>query len=322
MFQAYSLDGYNDFNTFYIQAASNTSGGSSGSPVINIDGQAVALNAGGKGQAASSFYLPLDRVKRALACVQRGEAVPRGTLQTTFKYTPYNELNRLGLSLQTQAMVRQADPNENGMLVVESIVPGGPAHNVLQQGDILVRIGDKLVTKFIPMEEILDDSVGTKLTFTIERGGSLLELQMQVQDLHSITPSEMLEFSGGSFNALSYQQARNWRLSVGLVYVFSGGFVFGKSGIGKGSIVTHLGQEETPTLARFAEILAATPTGKRVRVRYFHVSDRYQQRVGVVAVDHRWHAMKLWRRDDSVGKWIPTLPLLSQLGTLSLRSFR
>ena len=94
-----------------------TSGGSSGSPVFEVSGNAIALNAGGNSR--TSFYLPLDRVLRVLHLLQAKKTISRGTLQTIFRYLSYDEVLRLGLSNDTEKTVRTELPDETGMLVVK-----------------------------------------------------------------------------------------------------------------------------------------------------------------------------------------------------------
>ncbi len=226
----YGYGKYNDFNTFYYQAASGTSGGSSGSPVIDIAGRVVALNAGGATGAASSFYLPLPAITRALKFIDAGKPVPRGTLETVFKYTPYDELRRLGLSAQTEARMRSAFPKLTGMLVVDEVQPGSAADGILSPGDILVAIDGKPVPEFFALEDVLDNHVGRQVKVEIQRGNETLWHALEVESLSDITADEYIEFGEAVVHTLSYQQARHYNLPIKGVYVANPGYVFGSAG--------------------------------------------------------------------------------------------
>ena len=98
--------------------------------MIDVNGQVVALNAGGKVGTAAGFYLPLNSVKRAIQLIQADQRVTRGTMQTVWQHLSFDELRRLGLGPAIEDSVREHSPQETGMLAVQEVVPGGPADGV------------------------------------------------------------------------------------------------------------------------------------------------------------------------------------------------
>jgi S1-C subfamily serine protease len=299
----YGRSRYNDFNTFYLQAASSSSGGSSGSPVIDRRGRVVGLNAGGKQSAASSFFLPLDRAVRALDLIRAGEPVARGTIQAVFHYESYDELRRLGLRAETEASVREAFSEAIGMLVVAETVPGGAAYGLLESGDILLRVQGKRINSFPALEAILDDSVGEPVTIQLERGGVSVEVSLTVEDLHAITPAAYLEMGGAILHPLSYQQARNHAVPAGGVYLVSRGYTFARAGVPSRVVITEVDGEPVKDLDDFERLASARADGTRVLMRYFPVFAPRSSAVAAVTLDRRWFPMRRCDRDDAVGLW-------------------
>ena len=253
-------DGYSDFNTNYIQAAAAASGGSSGSPVVNIDGYAVALQAGGRADgAATDYFLPLDRPLRALECIRKGEPVTRGTIQTQWTIKPFDECRRLGLTSEWEAAIRNGFPKETGMLVAEIVLPQGPADRKIEEGDVLLKVNGELLTQFVRLDSILDSHVGKKATILVQRGGQDVEVQLEVGDLHTITPDRFVTVAGGSFHDLSYQQARLYAIPVKGVFVCEAAGSFRFENTESGWLIESVGQQKTPDLATFIEVMKGDP---------------------------------------------------------------
>ncbi|MDX9721363.1 MAG: trypsin-like peptidase domain-containing protein [Myxococcota bacterium] len=299
----YDTLSYNDFNTFYYQAASGTSGGSSGSPVIDIEGRAVALNAGGAFFAESSFFLPLHRVVRALELIQAGQEVSRGSIQTIFRYRPFDELRRLGLPLELEKRIREQRSSQVGMLVVDELVQNGPGWDKLQPGDILLDIDGQDMADFYALDGLLDASVGKELTLNVIRGGEPKGLNVPVIDLHAITPREYIEVGGGIIHALSYQQARNYRYPVEGLYVAAPGYMLGSAGVPWGAVLRAIDGQPVRSLDELWSAIAERKDRDRMQLRYSLGFDYEQEYVAVAYLDRRWFPTRRCTLREREGIW-------------------
>ncbi len=299
----YGRGSYNDFNTFYMQAASSISGGASGSPVVDMSGDVIALSAGANLKNAASFFLPLDRIARALKLIQADQPVTRGTLQTIFWHQPYEELRRLGLSDESEALVRESNPDGIGMLVVNQVIRRGVADGFFMPGDIILKANGQLMTSFPPLAELLDSSVGDQVVFDIERAGKLLSVTLKVADLHAITPASYIAFGGGLLHDLSYQQARNYHVPIAGVYIANPGYVLGNESVGRGVVLTSMNDQPIRNLHDLEAVLATLADGDQASIRFFNLGNPNHEMVAVISMDRRWFSVEACDRDDKSGYW-------------------
>jgi len=329
---------YNDFNTNYFTTAANASGGSSGSPVITIDGAVVALQAGperlslpplpmrrsdikglgGVSTGATDFFLPLDRVQRALKCLQCSLPITRGTIQTSWSLRPFDECERLGLQPAHESKMRALFPDAIGLLVAETVLPQGPSYGKVEEGDMLLKVNGEYINRFIRLEEILDDSVGGEVRLLLQRGSDECDILISVGDKHAITPDRYVQVCGARFNTLSYQLARVYNVPVKGVYVCEQAGTLNPNVISRalgsfrldgegGSILESIAHQPVPNLEAFIEVMKTLPDKARVTVTARDIRDTHILQTHVVQLERHWSSeFKLWIRNDKTGLWDAT----------------
>jgi S1-C subfamily serine protease len=332
----YNTAGYNDFNTFYISAASSTSGGSSGSPVLNKKGKAVAINAGGRVKEATSYYFPLDRIVRALDIIKKHDGplgsapVTRGTIQTIFHYYPYDETRRLGLPVGIEEKVRNDYPDGTGMLVVEKIVPEGPGAKAgLEPGDILLSLNNELCTSFTLLEDTMDKLVKVQkvnvadikkedhlkkqndslidsnghISLIMWRGKKRMEFKVQIDNLHDLVPKQLLEIGQSAFHKLSYHQAVNFHVKCSGIFVAWAGYMLKRAGIPQHVIIDSINKTPLTNLTNTMNIFQSLPNKKCVQFRYRSLFNQHVQKIKLVKIDRIWFPISLLERTNTTGLW-------------------
>jgi S1-C subfamily serine protease len=295
---------YRDHNTCYYQANAAATGGSSGSPVVNVDGYAVALQAGGRvDNATTDYFLPLDAPLRALQQIRKGVPVARGGIQCSFLLKPFEVCRRLGLTSRWEAEIRAADPKEKNMLVAEVVLPEGPSDKKIKEGDLILKVNGMLVTKFQPLENVLDGGIDHEVRFLLQRGGLEIEVDILVEDLSKISPNRFVTVASAGVHDLSYQMAHRAGVACKGVYMCESG-TLQKFENRSGYLIDSVNRRDTSSLDEFVEVVKEIPDNNKVIVRYRELFHRHTIHTKVMSLNRHWPAkMKMITRNDATGQW-------------------
>lgn len=313
-------------NTFFISATDITVGGASGGPVVNINGEAVAMTCAGVIATHSSYYLPLERVVRALKLLRQGKEITRGTIEVGFAYKSRAELLRTkmlpdGPSETTMEMPpayeeSRLSPGDDsaldesspaGRLVVHKILPGGSGMEAgLISGDVLEKINDVPVSDYKKLLEVMDDEVGNEIRLLVFRNRELCEVSVRVKSLESVNPNEFVEVSGAVVHSLEYRIALLRNIPMKGVFLAEHGYMFEVLRPASGhafKVITGIGEHDVTDLDSFEKAIASFADGTEVSVRYISIYDQSKTYVKAVTIDKHWYPFRRAKRNDADGKW-------------------
>ena len=201
--------------------------------------------------------------------------MPRGTLQTVFVYTPFDEVRRLGLRNETETEVRRKFPNRPACWSCPKCSAARRRSTCSSPATSWCGSTASSTADFDTLAEVLDDGVGktVKLYDRARRPGARARARRS-QDLYAVTPDRYLEF-GDARRAqpvvaagAAHQRADQRRVCR------QSGLRARRGGVPRGAVITEVdGKRRSPTLADFERVVGELKDGERVTVRFFTIDD-------------------------------------------------
>lgn len=287
-----------------IQTTFDRTGGSSGSPVFNVNGEAVAIHFAGSD--TTSFELRIEYVKDALDEIRRNGHVRRGDIGLDLKLLLVSDAEKhFHLPAPLVKKVLGVRPGLKHMIAVESRVPGTPASDAFLPGDLLltvdgVWIGDDLYR----LDRIVNAKVGSDVAFSAIRNGREFSVRLPVRDAEALKARRFARFAGGVFQDLTPEVGLANDVQVEGVLLTQAEKGSSMSGLGSEStsssgrylvLVEKVNGSPTPNLDAFLH--AVRPLRNREHV-HFLIRDRNAHDTGVqalpVTLDLKFSPLEVW----------------------------
>lgn len=234
----YDINGHMPQRTYVVNL--NVTGGSSGSPLVNLKGEALGINYGGSktyGLSLKGEYITyaLDYVKKNQIPVRKhiGAMLDIYSLDkaVNHRHFPRDKMEKY---------IKDKPDFRNKVIVVNHTLNNSGAHKKLMPGDIIWEVNKKMLGPDLFM---LDDAMNRSKTgfinLTIYRDGKEMNIDVPLYNVMDYQVSKLIDFAGAIIFKADDFSAAKYGMAMGDI-----GFVHVKDGSGLSKI---------PTLVRYAD---------------------------------------------------------------------
>ena len=187
----------------YIHTTFDRTGGSSGSPVWNTEGEVIAIHA--RGSDTSSFELPIEYLIDALTRIQDDSPIHRGEIGVDLELISIGEaIKHFRLPESSRTEIGPSESGTPKVIQIESIIPRTTGENLLRASDIIYRINEKLIRDDLyTFDAMLNDRVGVDIVLEIFRNGEQMTVKIPVEDLELKKVRRFVRFAGSIFHDIT-----------------------------------------------------------------------------------------------------------------------
>ncbi len=202
-----------------FQTSFDRTGGSSGAPVWNEQGEVIGLHF--KGSNTSSFELPIDYISPILRNIQIHQRIARGEHGLQLDHMKIADaVTYFHLPHAVVSAVKKQHPEIKYICYVKAIIHGTPSFQQLQPGDIIYALNDQpILGNLLLFDQIADQHAGQHVQLTYYRRGKKLTLRLPILDAEAQKIREFVLFAGGTFHQLTPMLKLYWDIRQEGVYL-------------------------------------------------------------------------------------------------------
>ena len=183
-----------------INVSMNTKGGSSGSPIVDNQGKAVALNYAGD----ETFGIGLHPayIQYALSFIKQGKIPVRkhmGAIAATYSLNDGVKYRNFPKA-KIKTYVKQFPTALSNAIQVVRVLQGTPADGKLLAGDILWAVDGQVIgPNLVTLDMAMNNAHASQVRLTICRNGEWLDIDIPLYNLEDHKVTQMVSFGGALF---------------------------------------------------------------------------------------------------------------------------